>query len=337
MSTTPNAFAILEDIMDNARAIANDAYNAGAGEILTDTAPFTISYINSSLQELQDRLENNAVVVLTVDNYIRSGLEPVNPTDPSVQTFLGFDGYGGYTNTFDISQVQVSSNLVTVTCSNSTLALKQNMPVVFSGLTSATFLNGLTLTVINVSSNSFTAALTNAPYGPTADTGLVTNTFDPTFTLPPDMMTPQFLWERQTGSNLPFVPMVQPMEGLQSRSQTPSFAQWEWRGNAIYFLGATTLRDIRLRYQKREANITAGTDFTTILIDLPGAYNALSYMIAFRYVMSRNPETAPLVGAQADKYIREIIKRTVRQKQGIQYFRASYDSNNGRNRGGRIG
>ncbi len=259
MSTTPNALAVLEDIMNNARAIANDAYNGGAGEILTDTAPFTIQYINSSLQELQDRLENNAAVTLTVDNFIITGLEAVAGTDPSLQTFIDYSGYYSLNSS--------------------------GVPILI----------------------------------------------DATKQLPDDLMVPQKLWERQTGSNLPFVPMTQPMEGLISMSQTPSFAQWELRespnpgqGQAIWFRGATVNRDIRIRYQKREANVAAGSNFTNILIDLPGASNALAYLIAFRYVMSRNPDTAPIVRSQADYYIREIIKRVVRQKQGVQYQRQAY-------------
>jgi hypothetical protein len=326
--STPNSFANLEDIMMNARAISNESYNGGAGEVFTDTAPFTIQYINSSLNELQDRLENNAVVVLTVDNFILSGLEPILSPDPALQTFLSFDGYGGYTNTFNITQVQVTTNVVTLTTSNTlTGVLKPTMPVTLSGLVTATFLNGVAATVLTVSPHSFTFAFTNANYGPTGDSGVVTNILDPTLALPQDLMVVQEIYERQTGSNLPFVGMRQPMEGLQSRAQTTSFGQFELRGNNVYFSGSTTLRDVRLRYQKREAQVAAGTDFTAINIDLPGAGNALAYMIAFRYVMSRNPDTAPLVRAEADKYIREIIKRAVRQKQGIQYFRASYGGN----------
>lgn len=89
-------YANLEDVMNSARDLANDAYNAGAGEILTDDAPFTVGYINTSLDELQDRLENNASVTLTKDNFIVSGLNPVTTLDPSIQTNLSFTGYTGY-------------------------------------------------------------------------------------------------------------------------------------------------------------------------------------------------------------------------------------------------
>ena len=251
MAIVPNSFANMEDILNNTRAIVNDAYNAGAGEILTDTAPFTLQYINSSLLELQDRLGNNAVVSLMVDNFIVSSLEVV-PTDPSLQTYIDVNGYWSLNST--------------------------GVPVLL-------------------------------------DAALV---------LPVDLLSPEFLWERQTGSNLPFHPMRQPQEGLPSIQQGPTLNNWEWRGNAIWFNGATTLRDIRIRYRKQEANIAEGTDYTTIEVDLPGAANALAYLIGYRYVMSRNPETAQLMRAAADYHILQIIKRAVRQKQGIEYRRPSY-------------
>ncbi len=323
MANVPNSFSNMEDILNNTRAIVNDAYNAGAGEILTDIAPFTLQYINSSLLELQDRLGNNAEVSLMIDNYIVSGLEAVN-NNPTLQTSLGYNGYTGYTNTFTITQVQVSgANVVTVTCL-STSGLVPTMPVVISGLTGATFLNGQTLIVGTVTPTTFTAAFTNATYGPTADSGLAINTLDPTLVLPPDLLSPEFLWERQTGQNLPFHPMRQPMEGLPSRLQGPTLNEWEWRNNAIWFIGATTLRDVRIRYRRLEANIPEGTDYTTVYVDLPGAANALAYLIGYRYVMSRNPETAQLMRAAADYHILQIIKRAVRQKQGIEYRRKDY-------------
>jgi hypothetical protein len=201
------------------------------------------------LTELQDRLENNAVVQLVVDNFILSGLEPVLIVDPSVQTSLDFDGYN----------------------------------------------NGTTV--------------------------------DPAIFLPADLMIVEKMWERQTGSNLPFVPLHQPQEGLCSRNQWESFGEFELRGNAIWFPGATTPRDVRLRYKMREALIPAGADFTTIYIDLPGSLNTLAYMIAYRYVMSRNPETAPIVRLEVDRHIKEMIRRTTRQKQGIAYKRRPYGGN----------
>ena len=268
MALVPNSFSNLEDIMNLARAKCNESYNGGAGEILTDTAPFTAPYINSALQDLQDRLENNAYVTLTVDNFQLLNI-PAIVVDPSAQIFI--DPSGCY--------------------------LQNSV--------------GITL-------------------------------LDATIVLPQDMMIPEMLSERQTGTNFPYVEMTENKRGLSSANQGPRFYVWELRrsanpniGNAIWFRGATEARDIRIRYKMREASIVAGTDFTTINIDLPGAGNALAHMIAYSYTASRNPETAPLLDAKAAYYIREIIKRTVKQKQSIDYSRPAYGGDRGNGGHGR--
>lgn len=257
----PNSFANLEAIMNNARAISNESYNDGAGEIFTDTAPFTVNYINSSLEELQDRLENNASITLLIDNVYLLNLAAI-ALDPTAQVFIDYTGYY---------------------LSNS---------------------QGVTL-------------------------------IDGAITLPQDIMTLELVRERSSGSNQPMVPLTQLQGGLIPRAQGPMLNQFEWRasgvpgnGDALWMLGATQIRDISLRYMKREAQVTAGTDFNTVNIDLTGSYNALSYMIASRYVASRNPEVAAGVETKAQYYIKECIKRVQRQKQSIQYIRSAYGGGN---------
>lgn len=81
------------DVMNRARALVNDAYQAGAGRILTDAAPFTIEFLNSAIEELQDDLGNNGVITLIVDNVLLTPITPVITPDPSVQVSISFDGY----------------------------------------------------------------------------------------------------------------------------------------------------------------------------------------------------------------------------------------------------
>lgn len=79
--------------MNRARAYANDSYRQGKGRILTDQAPFSIEYLNGALEELVDKISNNGVVSLIKDNVILGPLTPLAQTDPSVQTFISYDGY----------------------------------------------------------------------------------------------------------------------------------------------------------------------------------------------------------------------------------------------------
>lgn len=68
----------------------------------------------------------------------------------------------------DITNVSLTTNVVTITCPNSFSIGDQ---VVVGGLTTATFLNGVQLQVASASGTQFTAAYTHADYPSAADTG----------------------------------------------------------------------------------------------------------------------------------------------------------------------
>lgn len=96
----PNAqqsgFPTLGTIMDLARAYVNDSYpgvGGTTGRILTNGAPFTIPYINSALRVVNRKLRNEGVTFPIKDNVILNNLTAVAQADPSIQVFVGFDGY----------------------------------------------------------------------------------------------------------------------------------------------------------------------------------------------------------------------------------------------------
>jgi hypothetical protein len=109
----------LTTIMNLVRALVNDSQagatgTPGEGQIITDNpaiSPFVQPLLNSSIREMYRELRNVGQPTLIKDNVIVSGLTPVNsPTlglgfpDPSVQVYLGFEGY------FD--GVSLNANLV---------------------------------------------------------------------------------------------------------------------------------------------------------------------------------------------------------------------------------
>lgn len=92
--TPQTAYPTAEQVMNRARAFVNDAFRGGAGRILTDTAPFTIEYLNSAIEELQDKIGNNGVITLIQDNVILTPILPVpNAPNPAVQVFVSYQGY----------------------------------------------------------------------------------------------------------------------------------------------------------------------------------------------------------------------------------------------------
>lgn len=84
-----------------------------------------------------------------------------------------FWGFGPGTIKVQITDVQVSSDILTITCSEDISSiLSVSVSGTFSGLTNATFLNGQTVTITSVSENQFTAAFSHANYGPTSETSI---------------------------------------------------------------------------------------------------------------------------------------------------------------------
>jgi hypothetical protein len=91
-----SGFPTIESVMQLARSLVNDTFpgvGGAQGRILTDTAPFTLPYLNSAFATLQRKLRIEGVTFPIKDNVILSNLTPVVKVDPGVQVFVGFNGY----------------------------------------------------------------------------------------------------------------------------------------------------------------------------------------------------------------------------------------------------
>lgn len=109
---TLQAYPTLEAAMNLARSVVNDttagATNTpGEGNILTDNttiAPFAQPFLNSAIREVYRELANVGDAELIVDNFIVSGLTPINGVnglgnpDPGTQVTLTTQGYFDGTN-----------------------------------------------------------------------------------------------------------------------------------------------------------------------------------------------------------------------------------------------
>jgi hypothetical protein len=99
----PNRYPNLQGMMDLFRSMINDD---GAGQdgpqggiIATNTAPFTLPFLNASIRWLYRKLRNVGDPALIIDNYILLGLPALTGPNPAVQVSLGFLGFfDGYQN-----------------------------------------------------------------------------------------------------------------------------------------------------------------------------------------------------------------------------------------------
>jgi hypothetical protein len=116
MPPTSGNFPSLESILNNVRAICNDAFagatsTPGEGQILTDLVPgsgtnnpFLINHLNSAIRELYRELRITGAGVIIQDNYVLKALPIIDGSlgpgipDPAVQTYLDNTGYFDGTN-----------------------------------------------------------------------------------------------------------------------------------------------------------------------------------------------------------------------------------------------
>lgn len=232
--------------MNRARAIGNDAFRGGQGRILTDTAPMTVEYLNSALEELQDKIGTNGVITLVDDNIILTPITPLAAPDPSIQIFISYNGF-------------------------------------FDG-----------------------TKMNQAPF------------------IPANVLTVLKVWERQTGSGLPFKPMDQPEDGLPSISQGIWLGVWEYRKDAIYLTGCTQTEDLRIRAEIKLGTIASGANLAQTQIGILASVNALATLVVYHYALARGAQAAQIMKQDAAEHMRYITRRYSRRAQRIPYQRRAY-------------
>ena len=158
----------------------------------------------------------------------------------------------------------------------------------------------------------------------------------PNLALPDDVIYPERVWERQNGSNLPFGPMCQSTFGLPSRPQGVRMSEWEWRGDAIWMVGAIQTVDLRLRYYANFPTFFSDTlDFNTTFVPIMDSLDAIAYKTAVKYAgMLGSPGLAD-IKMDAKEQMFQLKNANTRRMQSENYMRIPYGSyGDGRDSGG---
>jgi hypothetical protein len=174
------------------------------------------------------------------------------------------------------------------------------------------------------------------------------NVLQPSPTLPSDLICPVELWEQQTGSQLPFVPMRQPQFGLSSPMlQTFALGEWEWRGggpvgivsqnaggDALWFYGSISPVTIRMRYLARMtqfAGITGPVQFSNSYIPIMDCQEAVAAKAAYkigRVLSGMTPGVADLK-ENAQEAMFQLRNAVARRAQTVGYHRIGFMENGG--------
>lgn len=139
--------------------------------------------------------------------------------------------------------------------------------------------------------------------------------------LPADMLEPQRLEERLSGSTDLFIPMVR-REWEPDILPSDSLRYWTYREEDIFFVGATQARDVKIYYLKRLFNVTSIND----PIPVNNAQLFLITRIAAMAAADIGEETdrAEKLGKEADSNMDWLIRIGIKSKQGARTRRRPY-------------
>jgi hypothetical protein len=243
-SVTTNPYPTVEDVLETARVICNDAGLSIAGSILADNQPYVIPMVQACYRKLQRRLRRAGANTYNEYWYI-TGLTAVASADPTTQVQLSYDGY-------------------------------------YDG---------------------------------------VTNHADPT--LPPDMLEPLEIWERTSSTTARWIEVEQAPDAINTSAQTSVFGQWDWESDILYFPGATTSRDLKMKGMRMHPVLTAVTS-QLMIVD---CQDAMANLVAQMAAKSRGgAESAAVFGADANEEINLLIAPQAQKEQRVAFVRRPFRS-----------
>jgi hypothetical protein len=145
----------------------------------------------------------------------------------------------------------------------------------------------------------------------TVPTGTLALTDLSTPPLPLGFIVPHSLREKPDGTSEKFQQMQKHVSGLPDMEQDVNLGVWEWRDNAIQFVGATRDIVVKIRYEVQLGDLTQSGPTTNIVL-IRGAEEALSLRTAAMAVRSRGVR-AGAVDFQGE-YMSEVLRMIRRNR-----------------------
>jgi len=138
--------------------------------------------------------------------------------------------------------------------------------------------------------------------------------------LPTDLILPLCVWERQSGAGANFV-VVDPVkgDGLPSRVPGQTLQIWEWRNDALNFIGSNITEDLRIRYEAMIPAVGTNQDLTQVSIPLRDAHEALAGWMIYFYAFARGSVMRTESKKIAEEAMDEVVNRYVRKDQRIAF------------------
>ena len=144
--------------------------------------------------------------------------------------------------------------------------------------------------------------------------------------LPPDLMVPLQVWERQSGVNAAFVPMEPILDGMPTWNKQSRNGIWEWRADGLYMPGALIVTDLRIRYNRYlpDFSDTAAVQWFQQSVPITRCLDALSYFICAEVAEAREDLADDGTFRQkGESAARLLMNRDIAMKQRVNQRRQS--------------
>lgn len=143
---------------------------------------------------------------------------------------------------------------------------------------------------------------------------------------PTDLIEPIWLKERAANQQMvDFMDMTE-RDFIPNFQQIPELVFWAWVGEKIILLGATTVREVQLRYRRKLVTPTLTTDTIGILLgELYLSYRTASLAMA----SSNQPTRAMELKKDAKENVGMIISTAVKEMQNLPAKRRPYHRRRG--------
>lgn len=144
--------------------------------------------------------------------------------------------------------------------------------------------------------------------------------------LPPNLVEIASIWEQQEGDHNNFIPVTRQQRLPLYWEKVNELVYWAWEGQRVKFLGATTVREIKLEYV---ANVIPDADNENSLIGIINSKLTLSYRTAAlcaRFI-GENPTRADSLDTMAGMAMERFLNINIKSSQAIWTRRRPFRAN----------
>lgn len=132
--------------------------------------------------------------------------------------------------------------------------------------------------------------------------------------LPTDIVYPIEMWERPAGSTQLFAEMTERAWEPEAKPGS-SLIYWTWREEEIKFLGATTAREVRLKYMQGLTKIASAA--SVIEVNNATTWLAARTAAIAAFVLGSNPTRAEGLNGDAGQALEDLLRYLVKRQQGL--------------------